>query len=90
MDAALLAALGRELAPGLRLDQAALEAAATDDSGLRYQPQAVFFPRNADEVARLMGLAARYGFPVTPRGPAPACAAVAWPRKAAWWSIPRP
>ncbi|MEA4855294.1 FAD-binding oxidoreductase [Solidesulfovibrio sp.] len=68
LDSALLDDLGRTLGPGLRLDQAALEAAATDDSGLRYQPQAVFFPRNADEVARLMGLAARYGFPVTPRG----------------------
>jgi D-lactate dehydrogenase (cytochrome) len=68
MDAALLAALGRELGPGLRVDAAALDAAATDDAGLPYRPEAVFFPESAEDVARLLRLADKHGFPVTPRG----------------------
>lgn len=68
MDAALLATLGRELGPGLRVDAAARDAAASDDSALVYRPDAVFFPRTAAEIAHLLRLAAHYGFPVTPRG----------------------
>ena len=68
MDASLLAALSRELGPGLRIDEASREAAATDDSGLVARPDAVFFPKNADEVGRLLRLAKAHGFPVTPRG----------------------
>ena len=68
MDAALLAMLGRELGPGLQASPEVLDAAATDDSGLAARPAAVFFPKTADEIARLLRLAGRYGFPVTPRG----------------------
>jgi D-lactate dehydrogenase (cytochrome) len=68
MDAALLAALRRELGPGFVFDQAALRAAATDDAGLVIAPEAVFFPADAAEVSRLLVLAGRHGFAVTPRG----------------------
>ncbi|MFP5257391.1 MAG: FAD-binding oxidoreductase [Acidobacteriota bacterium] len=68
MDAALLALLGRELGPDFVADDAARNAAATDDAGLHLPPEAVFFPADAAAVSRLMFLADRYGFPVTPRG----------------------
>ncbi|HCR14180.1 MAG TPA: FAD-binding protein, partial [Solidesulfovibrio sp.] len=68
MDASLLAALARELGPGFRTDAAGRDAAATDDSGLLFRPDAVFFPKDADEISRLMRLAHTHGFPVTPRG----------------------
>ena len=68
MDAALLELLARELGPGFRTDAAAVSAAATDDSGLAAAPEAVFFPKDAGEIAALMRLAQRHGFPVTPRG----------------------
>lgn len=68
MDAALLAMLGRELGPGLETSPAALDAAATDDSAIVAKPAAVFFPKSAEEITRLMRLAGRHGFPVTPRG----------------------
>lgn len=68
MDVALLAALARELGPGFRTDPDVLNGAATDDSGIAAAPEAVFFPRNADEISRLLRLAHRHGFAVTPRG----------------------
>ncbi|WP_461680538.1 FAD-binding oxidoreductase [Solidesulfovibrio sp.] len=68
MDAALLALLGRELGPGFVTTPDALTRAATDDSGLVLPPDAVFFPQNAGEISRLLVLAGRHGFPVTPRG----------------------
>ncbi|MYL82947.1 FAD-binding protein [Desulfovibrio aerotolerans] len=68
LDASLAALLGRELGPGFTTAPAALTAAATDDSGLVLPPEAVFFPKSADEISRLMVLAGRHGFPVTPRG----------------------
>ncbi|MGE4538836.1 MAG: FAD-binding oxidoreductase [Desulfovibrio sp.] len=68
MDVALLAALARELGPGFRTDPDVLNGAATDDSGIAAAPEAVFFPRNADEISRLLRLADRHGFAVTPRG----------------------
>lgn len=68
MDAALLAALARDLGPGFTTAPEARAAAATDDSGLVLPPEAVFFPKDAGEVSRLMRLAGRHGFPVTPRG----------------------
>lgn len=68
MDASLLAALARELGSGFRTDAAGRDAAATDDSGLVFRPDAVFFPKDADEISRLMRLAHMHSFPVTPRG----------------------
>ncbi len=68
MDAALLGALGRELGPGFVYDAAARDAAAKDDAGLVIPPEAVFFPADAGDVSRLMVLAGRHGFAVTPRG----------------------
>ena len=68
LDALLLAHLARELGPGFTSAPQALAAAATDDSGPVLPPQAVFFPKNAAEISRLMILAGRHGFPVTPRG----------------------
>ena len=68
MDASLLAALARELGPGFRTDAAGRDAAATDDSGLLFRPDALFFPKSAAEISRLMRLAHTHGFPVTPRG----------------------
>jgi glycolate oxidase subunit GlcD len=68
MDAALLATLARELGPGLTTEATALAAVATDDSSIPGRPEAVFFPKNADEVSRLLRLAGQYGFPVVPRG----------------------
>lgn len=68
MDAALADRLGRELGPGFVASPEARTAAATDDSGLSLPPEAVFFPKDAGEISRLMQLAGRHGFPVTPRG----------------------
>ena len=68
LDAALLTLLARELGPGFTTSPEALTAAATDDCGLVLPPEAVFFPKDAGEISRLMRLANRHGFPVTPRG----------------------
>jgi len=68
LDAALLALLAWELGPDFTTAPDALTAAATDDSGLVLPPEAVFFPKDASEISRLMRLAGRHGFPVTPRG----------------------
>ncbi|OLN30587.1 FAD/FMN-containing dehydrogenase [Desulfovibrio sp. DV] len=68
LDPGLLHLLGRELGPGLTTAPEALTAAATDDSGLFLPPDAVFFPEDAAAASRLMQLAGRHGFSVTPRG----------------------
>ena len=61
--------LARNLAPGeLRFDEATLQAHAGDKWFASARPEAVAFPRDAAGVARLLGLATRYGIPVTPRG----------------------
>lgn len=41
---------------------------ATDATDLEYVPEAVVFPADADQVARILVLANRDGFPVIPRG----------------------
>lgn len=39
-----------------------------DATGMRYLPEAVVFPRSAEEVSLILKLAGAEGFPVTPRG----------------------
>jgi glycolate oxidase len=39
-----------------------------DGTGREYVPDAVIFPATTEEVSKIMGLASRYGFFVTPRG----------------------
>ena len=68
MDAALLAELARELGPGFSVAPGALAAVATDDSCLPGRAAAVFCPKSAAEIAALVRLADRHGFPVVPRG----------------------
>jgi len=68
VDAALLATLARELGPGFSFAPEALQKVLSDDSTLPGRPEAVLRARNADEIATLVRLAGRYGFPVVPRG----------------------
>ncbi len=68
MDAALLATLARELGPGFSSAPEALQKVLSDDSTLPGRPEAVLHARNTDEIATLVRLAGRYGFPVVPRG----------------------
>lgn len=68
MDPALLATLARELGPGFCRAPEALQKVASDDSTLPGRPEAVLRAQNAGEIAKLVGLAGRYGFPVVPRG----------------------
>ena len=68
MDAALLSVLARELGPGFTIAPEALTKVVSDDSTIPGRPEAVFFPKNAPEISRLLHLAGEYGFPVVPRG----------------------
>ncbi len=68
MDAALLAALGRELGQGFSVAPPDLAAVAADESGLTGRPEAMLSARDASQIATLLRLANRYGFFVTPRG----------------------
>jgi glycolate oxidase len=50
-------------------DEAALERFAVDESGLgRFPPEAAVLAESAEEVARVLEVAAAHGIPVTPRG----------------------
>lgn len=68
MDPSLLPHLARELGPRFTVAPEALANVATDDSGITALPDAVFTPRTVREIANLLRLADRYGFPVVPRG----------------------
>jgi len=57
--------LGRE---GFSQDQAETEAVSFDSARKGPPPEAVARPRRAEEVARIIELANRFGFPVFPRG----------------------
>ncbi len=64
-----LAALRREGFGGETLDdQAARIVHATDNSIYQLAPALIAFPKNGEDVARLMRAAAETGMPVTPRG----------------------
>src|SRR5476651_1830389 len=49
-------------------DEAALEAHAGDAWFAHHKPEAVFFPRQAQDVAKLLRFTNRRGIPVTARG----------------------
>src|SRR3954471_17938148 len=64
----LAATLDRELAGEVRADPYTRHLFAGDASMFAIEPLAVAFPRDADDVAAAIGIAARLGVPVVPRG----------------------
>ncbi len=64
----LAATLQRELAGEVRVDAYTRHLYAGDASMFAVEPLAVAFPRNAEDVAAAMTVAARLGVPVVPRG----------------------
>src|SRR4051794_41651183 len=64
----LAATLGRELAGEVRDDAYTRRLFASDASVFAIEPEAVAFPRDADDVAAAVSVAARLGVPVVPRG----------------------
>src|SRR3954447_1459457 len=64
----LTAALQRELAGEVRDDAYTRHLFAADASLFAIEPQAVAFPRDADDVAAAMSVCARFGVPIVPRG----------------------
>jgi FAD/FMN-containing dehydrogenase/Fe-S oxidoreductase len=67
-DAELAAALRRTLGGEVRADAYTRHLYASDASMYAREPVAVAFPRNADDVAAAMALAARFEVPVVSRG----------------------
>src|SRR4051794_39493606 len=64
----LATALKRELAGDVRADAYTRHLYAADASMFAIEPLAVAFPRDADDVAAAVSIAARLGVPVVPRG----------------------
>src|SRR4051812_9054580 len=64
----LAAALRRELAGEVRDDAYTRHLFASDASIFALEPQAVAFPRDADDVAAAVSVCARLGVPIVPRG----------------------
>ncbi|HEY6888841.1 MAG TPA: FAD-linked oxidase C-terminal domain-containing protein [Solirubrobacter sp.] len=64
----LATALERELAGDVRADAYTRHLYAADASMFALEPLAVAFPRDADDVARAVRVAARLGVPIVPRG----------------------
>src|SRR4051812_39949627 len=64
----LATALERELAGDVRADDYTRHLFAGDASMFAIEPLAVAFPRDADDVAAAVSIAARLGVPVVPRG----------------------
>src|SRR3954471_9585158 len=64
----LAATLDRELAGEVRADPYTRHLFAGDASMFAIEPLAVAFPRDADDVAAAVSIAARLGVPVVPRG----------------------
>jgi FAD/FMN-containing dehydrogenase/Fe-S oxidoreductase len=64
----LVADLRRELRGEVRDDAYTRHLFSTDASMYAVAPRVVVFPRDADDVAAAVALAARHGVPVTPRG----------------------
>ena len=64
----LATALERELAGDVRADAYTRHLYAADASMFAVEPLAVAFPRDADDVARAVRVAARLGVPIVPRG----------------------
>ncbi len=64
----LAATLERELAGEVRADAYTRHLFAADASMFAIEPLAVAFPRDADDVAAAVSVAARLGVPVVPRG----------------------
>ena len=64
----LATALERELAGEVRADDYTRHLFAADASMFAVEPLAVAFPRDADDVAAAVTIAARHGVPVVPRG----------------------
>src|SRR6476661_4549735 len=62
------AALRRELAGEVRADAYTRHLYAADASMFAVEPLAVAFPRDADDVAAAVRVAARLGVPIVPRG----------------------
>ena len=64
----LATALERELAGDVRADAYTRHLYAADASMFAVEPLAVAFPRDADDVAAAVSIAARLGVPIVPRG----------------------
>src|SRR3954453_123818 len=64
----LATALERELAGDVRGDAYTRHLSAADASLFAIEPEAVAFPRDADDVAAAVSVAARLGVPIVPRG----------------------
>src|SRR3954471_14939569 len=64
----LPSALGGGLAGGVRADPYSRHLYAADASMFAVEPLAVAFPRDADDVAAAVTVAARLGVPIVPRG----------------------
>jgi FAD/FMN-containing dehydrogenase/Fe-S oxidoreductase len=64
----LATALERELAGDVRADEYTRHLYAADASMFAVEPLAVAFPRDADDVAAAVRVAARLGVPIVPRG----------------------
>jgi len=64
----LATALERELAGDVRADAYTRHLYAADASMFAVEPLAVAFPRDADDVAAAVSVAARLGVPIVPRG----------------------
>jgi len=64
----LATALERELAGDVRADAYTRHLYAADASMFAVEPLAVAFPRDADDVAAAVRVAARLGVPIVPRG----------------------
>ncbi len=77
----LRAALG----PGVvRMDRDATWAASFDASKIPFAPRAVVFPRDKDDVARVLALANRHRVPVTVRGRGTSLTGSAAPARGGW------
>jgi FAD/FMN-containing dehydrogenase len=68
VEGELAATLDRELAGEVRADGYTRHLFAGDASMFAIEPLAVAFPRDADDVAAAVSIAARFGVPVVPRG----------------------
>jgi len=69
IDQADLEALAQVVGPSnLITTRSGLEVYATDGTKLVFSPDAVIFPNNTEETAKILRLATERGFPVIPRG----------------------
>lgn len=77
--------LAERLGPDVvRTDEASLFAASLDNARLSFLPEAVFFPRDEDDVGCILLTANEHGIPVTPRGGGTATTGAASPVNGGW------